>query len=151
MDYLIQCSASEHTHRCMSACEHTDCCTLQYSGFVNATIPALQNGSAVAHIQIWTVKQLLNNPHQLALQSEPLEVARVVKDLLSLAADGQHCLDSDGWILAPQRFSSQHDTIHPIQHSIGDISGFCSAQQLYHVKGGARLLCTMTPWQEAYS
>ena len=54
-------------------------------------------------------------------QRQPLKVARVIKDLFSLTADGQHSLDCDGRVLAPQRFCPQQDSICPVQHSIGHI------------------------------
>lgn len=89
----------------------------------------MRRGSAVTHTHESIVKCVLNNPHQLALQSEPLKVARVVKDLLSLPTNGQHGLHSGGWVFASQRFSSQHYPVHPIQNSIGYICGFCSVQR----------------------
>ena len=61
----------------------------------------------------------------LPLQRQALKVTRVVKDLLGLAADGQHCLDCDGRVLATQRLRPQQHTIRSIQYSICHIRCFC--------------------------
>lgn len=73
---------------------------------------------------------------RLSLQRQALKVTRVVKDLLSLAADGQHSLHCDGRVLATQRLCSQQHSICSIQHSIGHICCFCPTHQQTAVRYG---------------